>query len=92
MSTLDNVLKSMKESQKRWCADEVDDAEEMWSEYPGFLDWAVPIIEKELERTKKLEDLISEAAPLSWAHSNSVATIEDAYAWEKKAKKLLEEK
>ena len=48
---------------------------------------------EELElRVKELEDLISEAAPLSWAHSNSVATIEDAYAWEKKAKFLLEEK
>lgn len=44
------------------------------------------------ERINKLEDLISEAAPLTWAHSNSVATIEDAYAWEKKAKFLLENK
>lgn len=48
-SELEKVLVFMKESQKHWCADTVDDAEEMWTEYPYFLDWAIPIIEKHLE-------------------------------------------
>lgn len=45
MNDLKDVLKSMKESQARWCTDEVDDPEEMWTEYPEFLNRAIPILE-----------------------------------------------
>lgn len=45
MDSVKDVIKSMQESRERWCADEVDDPEEMWVEYPSFLEWAVPILE-----------------------------------------------
>lgn len=35
------VLKALEKSQTRWCTETVDDAEEMWLEIPGLLDWAV---------------------------------------------------
>lgn len=36
-----SVLKALEKSQTRWCAETVDDAEDMWQEIPGLLDWAV---------------------------------------------------
>ena len=43
---LTELLRELKEAQKRWCADEVDDAEEMWIEYPDFIQSTIPKIEE----------------------------------------------
>jgi hypothetical protein len=43
------VLERLKNAQKRWCAEEMDDAEEMWSDIPEMLDEIVPMMEKALE-------------------------------------------
>ena len=40
-------------------------------------------------RIERLRDLISEAAPLYWASGGTMAAIEDAAAWEKKATQTL---
>ena len=49
MKDLEAVLSRMKKAQERWClAEIVDDPEEMWEEYPKFLDWAIPILEKSI--------------------------------------------
>jgi predicted RNase H-like HicB family nuclease len=42
------VLERLKEAWKRWCKEEVDDAEEMWSDIPEMLDEIVPKMEKAL--------------------------------------------
>jgi hypothetical protein len=42
---LKNFLKDLKEAQKRWCSDCVDDPEEMNEEYPDWIDTLVPKIE-----------------------------------------------
>ena len=46
MDNLKQILNKMKKADERWNADVVDDAEEMWIEYPEFLTWAIPILEK----------------------------------------------
>ncbi len=46
MNDLKEVLSAMKEANERWNADVVDDPEEMFNEYPEFLSWAIPILEK----------------------------------------------
>lgn len=42
---LTDLLKSLKESRKRWCSNCVDDAEEMWTEYPEFIEAEINSIE-----------------------------------------------
>ncbi len=50
MDDLRAVLEAMKKAKARWCdAKEVDDPEEMFEEYPEFLNWAIPIVEKSLK-------------------------------------------
>ncbi len=46
---LKDLLKELKESQKHWCAESVDDAEEMWEEYPQFIEATIPKIINLLE-------------------------------------------
>jgi hypothetical protein len=53
--------------------------------------WVIKEIKKLEAEKLALCELIREAAPLAWAHGHSVAVVEDAYAWEKKAAKLLGE-
>lgn len=48
------VLDCLKEAQERWCAKEVDDAEEMWSDIPEMLDAVVPKMEKALAGTQEV--------------------------------------
>lgn len=43
-----------------------------------------------LERIRELEAFICEAEPLSWAAEGYPGGTEDAHAWEKKAKALVE--
>ena len=45
---LRDILDEMKKLRDHWCAEEVDDAEEMWTEIPPFLAMAVPAMEKAL--------------------------------------------
>lgn len=47
-SLLIEVLERLKAAQKRWCAEEMDDAEEMWSDIPELLDEVVPKMEQAL--------------------------------------------
>lgn len=42
------ILDRLKEAQKRWCAETVDDAEEMWMDIPEMLDEIVPKMESAL--------------------------------------------
>lgn len=51
MEKLKGLLEELKVAQKRWCAEEVDDAEEMWIEYPDFINRAIPIIEEVIKGT-----------------------------------------
>jgi hypothetical protein len=47
---LRKLYKTLKEAQKRWCdPEDVDDAEEMWTEYPPLIDGLIPQIEELLE-------------------------------------------
>jgi hypothetical protein len=43
-----NLLEELKALRRRWCAESVDDEEDMWTEIPAFLDRAVPEMEKAL--------------------------------------------
>ena len=45
IEALRGVLKEMQELRDRWCAEEIDDAEEMWVDIPEFLSRAVPAME-----------------------------------------------
>jgi len=42
---LRELYSSLKKSQDRWCSDCVDDAEEMWEEYPDFINSTISKIE-----------------------------------------------
>ena len=42
------VLERLKAAQKRWCAKDMDDPEEMWSDIPELLDEVVPKMEQAL--------------------------------------------
>jgi hypothetical protein len=46
MDELLKILEAMKSARQRWCADVVDDPEDMFLEYPEFLNWAIPSLEK----------------------------------------------
>lgn len=46
---LKRFLKDLKESQKRWCGDCVDDSEEMLLEYPEWINSLIPKVEDLLE-------------------------------------------
>jgi hypothetical protein len=46
--TLAKILSTLKTARDRWCAEEVDDAEEMWIEIPEMLDEIVPELESTL--------------------------------------------
>ena len=43
---LRQILAEMKALQKRWCAEEVSDGEEMWIQIPEWLNKAVPKLER----------------------------------------------
>jgi hypothetical protein len=45
---LQKVYAILKEQQERWCAEEIDDPEEMWVEIPQVLDEVIPLLEAEL--------------------------------------------
>lgn len=50
---LHKLLEYMKESQKTWCEEgDISDAEDMWIEYPEFLEWAVPLLEDFIKETE----------------------------------------
>jgi hypothetical protein len=46
---LNKLLSSLRESHKRWCSDCVDDPEEMYGEYPDFIDGTISELEDLLE-------------------------------------------
>ena len=46
---LKRFLKDLKESQKRWCGDCVDDSEEILLEYPEWINSLIPEVEDLLE-------------------------------------------
>lgn len=46
---LKNLLNTLKVAQRRWCGPDVDDAEEMWDEYPSFINALIPDVEDILE-------------------------------------------
>ena len=47
-SKLKEVLETLKESRNRWCAECVDDSEDMLTEIPGLLTYAVQVMEEAL--------------------------------------------
>jgi hypothetical protein len=49
------ILETLKAAQRRWCAEEVDDAEEMWSDVPEMLDEIVPKMERVLNQPRSNE-------------------------------------
>ena len=53
MDELKKILDSMKKSSLRWNAEIVDDPEEMFDEYPKFLLWAIPLLEKYILENEK---------------------------------------
>jgi hypothetical protein len=46
---LKNLLSNLKNSQKRWCKETVDDSEDILTEYPELIDSLIPEIEEILE-------------------------------------------
>jgi hypothetical protein len=46
---LEKLLRQFKKLENRWCADEVDDPEEMWDELPEWIEDKVLEIENILE-------------------------------------------
>lgn len=46
---LEALLTDLKQAHKKWCSTCVDDAEEMWLEYPEFIDSLIPEIENILD-------------------------------------------
>lgn len=46
---LEALLADLEQAHKRWCSECVDDAEEMWIEYPEFIDSLIPKIENILD-------------------------------------------
>ena len=56
MKDINDVLAEMLKAKAKWLdAEEVDDAEDMWTEYPEFLKWAVPVLEQHLKEFERLE-------------------------------------
>ena len=53
MNDLQRVLDKMKQAQQRWCADVVEDPEDMFSEYPEFLNWAITILHNHILNESK---------------------------------------
>ncbi len=46
MSALERILEKLQKARERWCAETVDDPEEMWLEVPELLDDIVPKLEE----------------------------------------------
>lgn len=56
MKTVQDVLTELQAAKAKWVdAESVDDAEDMWIEYPRFLRQAVPILEAHLLEHEKLK-------------------------------------
>jgi len=71
---LKEILEELKKARKRWCRETVDDAEDMWSEIPELLAYAVPAMEEALE----LPSSVLEINSAMYGTDNVLKNVTDA--------------